>query len=45
MVAESLSFDFGHQNVGSEHLLLSLLKIHDNQLKDYYKNMMSMMQL
>lgn len=33
VVAESLSFDFGHQNVGSEHLLLSLLKIHDNQLK------------
>ena len=31
VVAESLSFDFGHQNV--EHLLLSLLKIHDNQLK------------
>ena len=33
VVAESLSFDFGHQNVGSEHLLLSLLKIHYNQLK------------
>lgn len=33
VVAESLSFDFGHQNVGSEHLLLSLLKVHDNQLK------------
>ena len=33
VVAESLSFDFGHQNVGSEHLLLSFLKIHDNQLK------------
>lgn len=33
VVAESLSFDFGHQNVGSEHLLLLLLKIHDNQLK------------
>lgn len=33
VVAESLSFDFGHQNVGSEHLLLSLLKIHDNHLK------------
>lgn len=33
VVAESLSFDLGHQNVGSEHLLLSLLKIHDNQLK------------
>ncbi|MFQ9073806.1 MAG: hypothetical protein ACLR43_14645 [Faecalibacillus faecis] len=25
--------------------MLSLLKIHDNQLKNYYKNMMSMMQL
>lgn len=33
VIAESISFDFGHQNVGSEHLLLSLLKIKDNELK------------
>lgn len=33
VIAESISFDFGHQNVGSEHLLLSLLKIKDNDLK------------
>ena len=37
VVAESISFDFGHQNVGSEHLLLSLLKMHDNQLKRLLK--------
>lgn len=37
VVAESISFDFGHQNVGSEHLLLSLLKMHDNQLKRFLK--------
>ncbi|MBE5706717.1 MAG: hypothetical protein EGR78_07190, partial [Erysipelotrichaceae bacterium] len=41
VVAESLSFDFGHQNVGSEHLLLSLLKIHDNQLKRLLQNQLS----
>ena len=38
VVAESLSFDFGHQNVGSEHLLLSILKkdnIVSRKLKDY----------
>ena len=27
VVAESIAFDLGHNNVGSEHLLLSLLKI------------------
>lgn len=32
-IAESLAFDFGHCNVGSEHLLLSFLKIKDNKLK------------
>lgn len=37
VVAESISFDFGHQNVGSEHLLLSLLKMHDNQFKRFLK--------
>ncbi len=29
VIAESLAFDMGHSNVGSEHLLLSLLKIKD----------------
>ncbi len=32
-IAESLAFDFGHCNVGSEHLLLSFLKVKDNKLK------------
>ncbi len=27
VVGESIAFDLGHNNVGSEHLLLSLLKI------------------
>ena len=26
-VAESIAFDFGHTSVGSEHLLLSFLKV------------------
>ena len=32
-VAESIAFDFGHCSVGSEHLLLSFLKVKDNKLK------------
>ena len=32
-VAESISFDLGHVSVGSEHLLLSFLKIKDNKLR------------
>ena len=32
-IAESLAFDLGHCNVGSEHLLLSFLKIKDSKLK------------
>ena len=32
-IAESLAFDFGHCNVGSEHLLLSFLKVKENKLK------------
>ena len=32
-IAESLAFDLGHCNVGSEHLLLSFLKLKDNKLK------------
>ena len=32
-VAESIAFDFGHVSVGSEHLLLSFLKIKDNKLR------------
>lgn len=33
VIAESLAFDFGHSNVGSEHLLLSLLKLQESKLK------------
>ncbi len=29
VIAESIAFDLGHSNVGSEHLLLSLLKMKD----------------
>ena len=29
VIAESIAFDLGHSSVGSEHLLLSLLKIKD----------------
>lgn len=32
-VAESIAFDFGHVSVGSEHLLLSFLKIKDSKLR------------
>lgn len=32
-LAESLAFDFGHNSVGTEHLLLALLKIKDCKLK------------
>ena len=28
-IAESIAFDLGHCNVGSEHLFLSLLKINN----------------
>ena len=28
-----MAFDLGHCNVGSEHLLLSFLKLKDNKLK------------
>ena len=32
-IAESIAFDLGHCNVGSEHLLLSFLKLKDNKLR------------
>lgn len=32
-LAESLAFDFGHNSVGTEHLLLALLKIKDAKIK------------
>ena len=39
VIAESLAFDLGHHNVGSEHMLLSLLKMKDclfaKMLKQY----------
>lgn len=31
VIAESIAFDLGHSHVGSEHLLLSLLKLKDQQ--------------
>ena len=31
-LAEALAFEFSHQSVGSEHLLLSFLKCKDNLL-------------
>lgn len=34
VIAESLAFDFGHNNVGSEHLLLALLKLQESKLKN-----------
>lgn len=34
VIAESVAFDLGHTSVGSEHLLLSLVKIKDNTLYD-----------
>lgn len=37
-VAESIAFDFGHSSVGSEHLLLSFLKVKDNKLKKMLEN-------
>lgn len=33
VIAESIAFDLGHNNVGSEHLLLSLLKMPESKLK------------
>ena len=35
VVGESIAFDLGHNNVGSEHLLLSLLKISDSKSVSY----------
>ncbi len=37
-VAESIAFDFGHTSVGSEHLLLSFLKIKDTKVKKILEN-------
>ena len=37
VVGESIAFDLGHNNVGSEHLLLSLLKISDSKLRELVK--------
>lgn len=42
VIAESLAFDLGHSSVGSEHLLLSILKMKDctltKLLKQYQVN-------
>lgn len=37
-VAESIAFDFGHTSVGSEHLLLSFLKVKDTKIKKLLEN-------
>ncbi len=37
VIAESIAFDLGHNNVGSEHLLLSLLRMSDSKLKSLLK--------
>ncbi len=37
VVSESIAFDLGHNNVGSEHLLLSLLKLSNSKLRDLVK--------
>lgn len=37
VIAESIAFDLGHNNVGSEHLLLSLLKMSDSKLKSLFE--------
>ena len=31
VIAESIAFDLGHSHVGSEHLLLSMLKLKDTE--------------
>ncbi len=33
VIAESIAFDLGHPNVGTEHLLLSLLKIKESKIR------------
>ena len=38
-VAESIAFDFGHSSVGSEHLLLSFLKVKDTSVKRLLENL------
>ena len=45
VVGESIAFDLGHNNVGSEHLLLSLLKISNSKLKDYLQFLLQHQQL
>ena len=34
-LAESIAFDLGQSNVGSEHLLLAFLKTKDNKLRNF----------
>lgn len=35
VISESIAFDLGHSNVGSEHLLLGLLRMPDIKIKEY----------
>ncbi len=37
VIAESIAFDLGHSHVGSEHILLSLLKLQDSQFVNALK--------
>lgn len=37
VISESIAFDLGHNNVGSEHLLLSILKMSDSKLRKLLK--------
>jgi ATPases with chaperone activity, ATP-binding subunit len=37
VIAESVAFDLGHSNVGSEHLLISLLKIKESKMHKLLK--------
>lgn len=38
VIAESIAFDLGHSNVGSEHLLLSLLKMRESSFSKILKS-------
>ena len=38
VIAESIAFDLGHSSVGSEHLLLSLLKMKDSPFSKVLRN-------
>ena len=37
-IAESIAFDLGHMSVGTEHLLLALLKVRESKLRNILSN-------